>query len=333
MKTLEQPKPAGTTSANVITIATHDGVFHADDVFAVAAVLLCVGPRFNPLTGEEMVRIVRTRDRKAINAANIVIDVGGQYNPSADLYDHHQGAGERDNGVPYAAFGLVWENYGKTACYDTLLGSGTTYTIAGEVRDMVARSLVEVLDAHDTGYAKAGPGSLPAAISAFNPRWDEDQSEEYFALKFDDAVSFAQGILARAILSEASNLNARKIVDAAIASAEGEILVLDRYVPWQERVTRSDEGLHLKFVVFPALDGSWRAQTIQVYAGKFQPVRCEFPRLWWGLDAEQLSIATGVAGCVFCHINGFTMGNNTREGIVALCNLALFMDKFPVQPV
>jgi uncharacterized UPF0160 family protein len=79
-------------------IATHNGNFHADDVFSVAA-LKSILPAF---------KLIRTRDAELINKADIVIDVGGEYDPEAGRFDHHQrgGAGERENGIPYSSFGF-----------------------------------------------------------------------------------------------------------------------------------------------------------------------------------------------------------------------------------
>ena len=50
------------------TIATHNGNFHADDVFSVAA-LKSLFPSF---------KLIRTRDLKIIARADIVVDVGGE---------------------------------------------------------------------------------------------------------------------------------------------------------------------------------------------------------------------------------------------------------------
>ena len=108
-----------------------------------------------------------------------------------------------------------------------------------------------------------------------------------------------------------------------------EVLVLKRYVPWQERVTTHADSSHLKFVVYPAVDGSWRAQTIQVYVGEFRPVRCSFPKSWWGMRGDQMDTATGLPGCTFCHVNGFTLGHKTKEGAIALANLALHLNRNP----
>src|SRR3989344_2675707 len=86
-------------------IVVHDGGFHADDVFSVAALLLY-------LSGDA--KVVRTRDPRIIESGDFVVDVGGVYDAERNRLDHHQtgGAGARTNGIPYAAFGLVWKKFG-----------------------------------------------------------------------------------------------------------------------------------------------------------------------------------------------------------------------------
>jgi uncharacterized UPF0160 family protein len=81
------------------TIVTHNGNFHADDVFSVAALKSI----FSSFT------LIRTRDLEIISTADIVIDVGGEYDPEKGRFDHHQrgNAGERENGIPYSSFGLM----------------------------------------------------------------------------------------------------------------------------------------------------------------------------------------------------------------------------------
>ena len=115
-----------------LTVVTHNGNFHADDVFSIA-VLKHVYPSFN---------LVRTRDKALMDSADIVIDVGGQYDPDAGRFDHHQrgGAGERENGIPYSSFGLVWQKYGLALCDNNQA-----------VADRVDAGLVSTIDAIDCG--------------------------------------------------------------------------------------------------------------------------------------------------------------------------------------
>ena len=67
---------------------------------------------------EKITEVIRTRDESIITQADIVFDVGNIYDPEHGRFDHHQteGAGTRENGVPYASFGLVWKKYGTQIC-------------------------------------------------------------------------------------------------------------------------------------------------------------------------------------------------------------------------
>ena len=64
----------------LIRIATHNGSFHADDVFGVAVLML-----LHP--GAEL---VRTRDEQVVAAADFAVDVGGEWDPARGRFDHHQ---------------------------------------------------------------------------------------------------------------------------------------------------------------------------------------------------------------------------------------------------
>ena len=75
---------------------THGGKFHADDVFS-AALLFYINPEITILRG----------NRVPDDFDGIVFDIG------RGAYDHHQRDSRvRENGVPYAAFGLLWEAVG-----------------------------------------------------------------------------------------------------------------------------------------------------------------------------------------------------------------------------
>ena len=76
---------------------THGGVFHADDVFA-AAMLRIIKPGI----------IIERGNTVPEDYDGLVFDIGfGEF-------DHHQKDKRvRENGVYYAAFGLLWEKYGS----------------------------------------------------------------------------------------------------------------------------------------------------------------------------------------------------------------------------
>ena len=116
---------------------THGGKFHADDVFATA-LLMIVRPDIKVTRGFVV----------PDGFDGIVYDVG------CGMFDHHQEPREsRPNGVPYAAFGLLWR----------VLGAQLVGTHQARLLD---ENFVQPLDLNDnTGEQN----SLADAIGSFNP--------------------------------------------------------------------------------------------------------------------------------------------------------------------
>lgn len=309
-------------------IAVHDGVFHADDAHFVAALNL-VSP------GKA---IVRTRNQEILAAAEIVGDVGGVYDKSANRFDHHQkgGAGARANEVPYASFGLLWAHQGWALDIvgSILHAAGIEGESFGEIVQLVDANLAQAIDAADCGYTASnadevslatGYGivdatprmSLSAVIAGFNPDWTEAPD---FDAAFARAVEFAKAILTRAVIRAAGEVKARAVVRAALGnldrhSEDSQILVLDCFCPWQETVL--EYGPTVKFVVFPAEDGGYRVQTVPVAIGSFK-ARMSLPESWAGLRGMELALAVRTSGgaiadseAVFCHNGRFVAGATT----------------------
>ena len=87
---------------------THAGRFHADDVFSTAFLKI-----LNP---ELKVQRVIDLPEKIDYTDTIVYDIG------RGRFDHHQPDSRvRDNGVPFAAFGLLWERFGMMIFNDKKL--------------------------------------------------------------------------------------------------------------------------------------------------------------------------------------------------------------------
>ena len=65
-----------------VTIGTHDGTFHCDEV--LACWMLKQLPQYKEA------EIVRTRDPAKLSTCEIVVDVGAVYDADALRFDHHQ---------------------------------------------------------------------------------------------------------------------------------------------------------------------------------------------------------------------------------------------------
>lgn len=289
-----------------ITLVTHNADFHADDVFAAATLKLFL---------KKPVTIIRTRDEKLISTGDYVFDVGGEYDAEKNRFDHHQqgGAGKRENGIPYAAFGLVWKKFGAQVA-----GSA-------EIAAKIEERLVVPIDAHDNGVDvwksvdTVKPFIIQNCIQSFLPTWKEPEgSEDTF---FGEIIPIAEALLEREIKQAGDILEANHFVEEAYRNAaDKRLLVLDQPYPFWEASKNHPEIL---FVVYPGKNHSyWKISTVQKEPGSFAN-RKDLPKAWAGKRDGELAVITGIPDVIFCHNGRFRAGAKSREGILKLAELAL----------
>jgi uncharacterized UPF0160 family protein len=285
-------------------LVTHDDRFHADDVFTMAT--------FRILLGDKITAVVRTRDEAIIQTADIVFDVGNVYDPETNRFDHHQteGAGTRENGVPYASFGIVWKKYGAEIC-----GSQ-------QVANFVDEKLILPIDASDNGfklydYHIEGVREyvMDAICGSFGATWKE---EDNFDTAFFEVVDLAEKILRREIVVARHKADAIPLVEKAYDTAEDKrIIIMDGPYPWKSVLEKHDDVL---FAVSPSKDGTqWRVNAMQsaVFVN-----RKDFPKEWAGLRDEELASVSGVPDAKFCHRKLFLAVARSREGAISLAKMA-----------
>jgi uncharacterized UPF0160 family protein len=272
-----------------VLIATHNGSFHADEVFAVAALGLL----------GEAVEVVRTRDRDALAQADLRVDVGFRDDPSAGDFDHHQR-----------------EFVGARVC-------GGDQEVAGAVDE----TLVQTVDANDTGQRLTRslidgvrPMSVSAVIAGFNARWDETLTPDQERERFEAAVGLAAGIIVREVASAASGRRSQRIVREAIAAArDPRVIELPVNAPWKQVVV--PEAPDARFVIYPKRQG-FGLEAVPSELGSFEN-RLDLPAAWGGLEGDDLIAVTGVADALFCHAKRFLAVAGSRTGIERLAELAL----------
>lgn len=289
-----------------LIITTHDGTFHPDDVFACATLSLVFNDR--------EIEIERSREQWNIDRADIVVDVGGNYDPAKGRFDHHQigGAGVRDNGIPYASFGLVWKEYGHM-----LMGSESAAKIIDE-------QLVQGIDGADNGVIDkvATRGvyvySIIDMLIAFRPTWQEEKTSTE---AFMEAVNAAVAILTRIIAHTKSYTEAQSLIEQAYqTSVDKQIIDIGyEYPGWYEVMSRHPEPL---FVVYQREDGNFSAKGVRKNPLEFK-IRREFPESWAGLRDRQLQEMTGVHDAIFCHTNRFIVVARSKESIFELARKAI----------
>lgn len=279
---------------NNATAFTHSGKFHADDVFS-SALLLYLNPEIRIIRGNKVPE----------DFDGIVFDIG------RGKYDHHQKDSRiRENGIPYAAFGLLWEELGAE-----ILGE--------ELAQKFDESFVQPLDNNDNTGEK---NELATLIGNFNPTWDAQGGNDE---AFFQAVSVAGMILEnkfeRYLGNERADKRVEEILEAhqkAVYSGEkskeeARILVLPEFVPCQKRLSETD----IAFVIFPSNRGGYCIQPQKKeYSLNY---KCSFPIEWLGLENEELISATGLSSAGFCHKGGFLMTTGTLEDAVKACEISL----------
>lgn len=288
--------------ANAIT---HGGTFHADEVMA-SVILHKVFGYLNVL------RTFKVPEDVVDEVEVVVYDIG------LGAYDHHQkgGNGARDNGILYASAGLIWREFGHELVSDT---SNPEW-----IWNFIDKVLIQGIDAVDNGQkldSSVQVMTVSQIISGFNPNWDSTEDPDEAFVK---AVTFAETIFDNVLANAIAKANAQEIVEEAINKAEGHIMVLDQFAPWQEIIFETDnkKADEILFVVFPSNRGGYNWQCVPTVLGGFAQ-RKPVPNAWKGLNGEELQKVTGVATANFCHPAGFIGSAETLDDAILLAKLAV----------
>lgn len=270
--------------ANLPQLAfTHGGRFHADDVFS-AALLRILRPDIRIYRGNQVPQ----------NFSGIVFDIGD------GPYDHHKkGSPRRENGAAYAAFGLLWKEFGQLFLSET------------EAKRFDDK-FIQPLDIDDN---KGTGNTLAGLIGAYNPTWDSDADVDaaYF-----EAVEVATSLLKHKLESLAAVERGKKLVQAALKDIKDGVVVLERYIPWKPVLVESPA----EFVVFPSPRGGYSLQCVpKDYNGKTGD-KVPLPHAWRARPAAELQQVTGVADISFCHASGFMCSVASVAGALQLAKLA-----------
>ena len=294
-----------------LKLVTHNGSFHADDIFAAATLVLFLEKE------NKSFEIIRTREEEVIKKGDFVFDVGLVYDSEKNRFDHHQigGAGKREEtGIEYASFGLVWKKYGAIVCNSE------------DVANFLDRKIVQPIDAGDNGMdlielkTTIRPYFLQSFLKLFIPSW-KNVDEESLLVGFLEAVNFAKSLLRKEIDLALDYKEGEMKVKQAYEKAEDKrVVILDQKYPWVDVATTFPETL---FVVFPRInDNTWGAEGVFVGLPSFEK-RKNFPESWAGLRDVDLEKETGVEGAVFCHRGRFMVVAKTKEAVLELVNLTL----------
>ncbi|KAI4241013.1 MAG: hypothetical protein LQ352_007512 [Teloschistes flavicans] len=357
-------------------IGTHNGHFHADE--ALAVYMLRLLPAYTPST------LLRTRDPSLLSTCHTIVDVGGEYDPAQNRYDHHQRTFDTTfprKQTKLSSAGLIYLHFGKA-----IIAQRTGLDPDSESVEILWRKLynefIEAIDANDNGisvypssetaklkkrfndggitlsslvsdlnhdFSVAAPPADDSTTTATNnhdpvnpppPQSPDPQTAE------DARFLSASTLMGTTFLRKLhgyhdSWLPARSVVLKAYESrfqddALGHLLVSREPTPWKDHLytfesssTPPDgkESQKVLYVLYPestSSDAKWRIQAVPVSKDSFES-RKPLPEAWRGLRDEELSVKSGVDGCVFVHASGFIGGNVSEEGAREMARRAVKM--------
>ncbi|KAL6784430.1 MYG1 [Auxenochlorella protothecoides x Auxenochlorella symbiontica] len=324
--------------AKMVRIGTHSGSFHCDE--ALGCFILRQTADF------KNAEIVRSRDTETLAGLDVVIDVGGVYDPATARYDHHQRDFKEVFGHGFttklSSAGLVYKHYGREVVAG-VMGLDASHPDVETVYLAVYKKFMEAVDAIDNGinqWDAEGPPKyisrtdLGSRVAGLNPFWnDEDQSAERLMEQFLKAVELTGSEFLDSINYHSKVwLPGRSYVVEALAERKaadpsGRIIVLRHFCPWKEHLydLEAEQGIEgqILYVLYEDdREKKWRIQAVSQSPGSFES-RHALPAAWRGLRDEELSKSSGVPGGVFVHASGFIGGAATEEGVLAMARLAL----------
>lgn len=299
---------ATVSSINTTTaIAVHSGIFHCDDVVAVALARLLLG---------EQVTVARLDRAYAGNYGEFtyVLDVGMKFDGDR-FYDHHQ----RDcpvfsDGRRHCAASLFWSVKGEQIC--------SLFTSDKEVNGEMVHRFTEILEgiAHrDNGELNGemeAVYSLSAVVKDFNCAKPFGEAQDQ---AFMEAVAFVEAWIKSWLKSQAARLpgmlEMKRVINDNLTNSP--ILALPKGGAWQEALLNNPQADHIKCVCYPAFEqGQWSVQAVPVALGS-QESRLLAPKELRGAPAGTI---VGGQKLVFCHPSGFLMkveAANAAEAIKA----------------
>ena len=293
-------------SKDTITLVTHKGKFHSDDVMATAILRTFFERELKFKT-----KLVRTftpkEDGYDDNTPNtIVYDIGlGQY-------DHHQVGedakhcirfdeftdefGQKHTAVKkYAAVGLIWNEIG-------------VHWIGEKYASVIYDTIIRYVDDHDNGF---GHNPLSTLISNFNPDIINPTDDEFDG-PFNNAVFLCMSFFMRTITHYKFIQRCEKTLSAEADKSDGICFITDYYLPGADDICRER---HIPFYVYPNQRGGWCFKTISASAEDMNTHLCDIPddvRNWEGVT--------------FLHPSCFLGSAETRERAIEICHILVDKD-------
>ncbi|KAJ6634812.1 MYG1 protein [Pseudolycoriella hygida] len=334
------------TGNSPLTIGTHSGIFHCDEV--LACFLLRQLPQFSDA------KIVRSRDENDLKQCEIVVDVGGVFDKNKNLFDHHQKSFNEtfsslrpefpNYNIRLSSAGLIYTYFGEEVIQKILKDKcdlKVDSKLLKTIFEKVYRGLIQEIDGIDNGVPmfEGEPAyqistDLSSRIGRLNSVWNDTGSFDVQS-QFEKAiVVVGEEFIDRVTYYGSVWHPARSIVQDAIENrynvhSSGEIIFLSQICPWKDHLCdlETENGLDgvLKYVLFCSSATDYRVNCVPINPKSFV-CRKFLHKEWRGVRDADLAKISGIKGAIFVHATGFIGGCKTREGALEMAIKSLNAD-------
>jgi len=219
-----------------LNIATHNKIFHADEVTAVALLKL--------FTTNEIVVHREDHDTTDLSSYDMIIDIGKKFD-GIKYFDHHQYKGGKSSA------GLIWDYLGLEEDYVKI------------------SKLIKLVDENDTGIKKAKPFEYTNMIKCYNSK---NISSEEQDVQFHKAVDFAYTILKSMAEYQDIFIEAKEIINNSyMFNNNKNIIELSAFTPHWASYINWQKTPNIKVVVWEDKDeNNWKARIAPKKLGSFE---------------------------------------------------------------
>lgn len=305
-----------------VTIVTHNGKFHADEVSSVAMLMYLY---------DDYCNIIRTRDENTIQNADIVVDVGGVYDSETHRFDHHQDEFQlQEQGVPLSSLGLVFRKFGSEFVKKLLRKHKLQFpdNVIHVLQQSLYLQYVQEIDAIDNGMYPKMNGlpklrtNVSNIVSKMNHYDPFDDEKQYHC--FMRAVKYTLDIM-KVTLTHQFPIYKHFSADMKCMSEyyhnrhqvhpSGQILImLDNHRAWKLCLQELDQKKELRFLIYPQPDGKWKLSTTnQIGSRSLIPIA----------SSRQIEKEPFVHDIIFLHKNQFLSVCRNQATAVALATFSI----------
>ncbi|XP_071576247.1 MYG1 exonuclease-like [Temnothorax nylanderi] len=328
---------------STVRIGTQDGSFYCSGVFACA--LLKLLPQYKDAS------IVRSRNPSVLDACDIVVNVGGEYDPSRNRYDSRMKEFQESMGTVMKNPGYNWteklSSAGLIYCHfgheilRSVLPDITEDRVIDEIFKITYDTLIKEIDAIANGVPMyRSVTDLSSRVSRLSPQWYshlhhgynqdvniERKFEKAMALVRDEFLEIVRGT--KNILLPTRNIMRRAMESRFEIDSSGEIITMSQPLSCKEYLFHLEKEMNvspsIKYVIFEVRPYYWiECMPVELNSSEY---RMLLPEAWGGLSNDTLVEACGIEGAIHVVSGRSVGGHKNKEGAMAMARKALKIGK------